>query len=171
MKDIKENENLDKSIQNALNKLISDEWFAGQIYKQFVLLVKPEDRQLIVSEMLDVAADEIDDHLKSLVEFAMSYGFSIPTTYNEMKKYADKADVKLFESCKKNEDAMFYIDKGIEAEKRAIEIYQKYVDDYYFAHDYSDMKLIVQNNYYDEIEHLKKFEFMKNSIEALQKFN
>lgn len=29
----------DKKVQDALNKLISDEWFAGNVYKQFVVLV------------------------------------------------------------------------------------------------------------------------------------
>ena len=162
---------LDKDVQAAIDKLVSDEWFAGQMYKQFVLLVKEEDRSKIAGEMLEIAADELDDHLRSLVEFALSYKFSVPSTYNEMKKLADKEDVKLFENCKKNEDAMFYLGKGIEAEKRAIETYQKYVDDYQFAHFFQDFKLIVQNNYYDEIDHLHKLEFMKDSLEAVQKFN
>lgn len=162
---------LDKDVQAAINKLASDEWFAGQMYKQFVLLVSPEDRSKIAGEMLEIAKDELDDHLKSIIEFALSYDFSVPSTYNEMKKLADKEDVKLFENCKKNEDALFYIQKGIEAEKRAIETYQKYFDDYEFAHFFQDFKLIVQNNYYDEVEHLEKLEFMKDSIEAIQQFN
>lgn len=118
-----DNKELDKAVQAAVNKLVADEWFAGQIYRQFVLCVKAEDRPKIVGEMLDVASDELNDHYKSLVDFALSYGFSIPSTYNDLKKYASKDDVKLFENCKKNEDAMFYIEKGIEAEKRAIDTY------------------------------------------------
>ena len=161
---------LDKDVQNAINKLASDEWFAGNMYKQFVLLVKSEDRSKIAGEMLEIADDEIDDHLKSIVEFALSYGFSVPSTYNEMKKLADKEDVKIFENCKKNEDALFYIQKGIEAEIRAIETYQKYVDDYEFAHYFQDFKLIVSNNYYDEIDHLNKLKFMKDTLEAAQQF-
>ena len=38
MKD--EEEKKDKKVQDALNKLISDEWVAGNVYKQFVVLVK-----------------------------------------------------------------------------------------------------------------------------------
>ena len=34
-----EEEKKDKKVQDALNKLISDEWFAGNVYKQFVVLV------------------------------------------------------------------------------------------------------------------------------------
>lgn len=162
---------LDKDVQTAIDKLVSDEWFAGQTYRQFVLLVKDEDRSKIAGEMLEVADDEIDDHLRSLVEFAISYGFSVPSTYNEMKKEVSKEDLKLFEDCKKSQDAMFYIDKAIEAEKRAIETYQKYVDDYDFAHSFQDFKLIVQNNYYDEVDHLEKFQFMKDTLEAAKSFN
>lgn len=114
---------LDKEVQAAINKLISDEWFAGQTYRQFILLVKDDDRSKIAGEMIEVANDEIDDHLRSLIEFALSYGFSVPSTYNEMKKLADKEDVKLFEDCKKDQDAKFYINKAIEAEKRAIDTY------------------------------------------------
>ena len=162
---------LDKDVQAAIDKLVSDEWFAGQTYKQFILLVKDEDRSKIAGEMLEVADDEIDDHLRSLVEFALSYGFSVPSTYNEMKKEVSKEDLKLFEDCKKGQDAMFYIEKAIEAEKRAIETYQKYVDDYEFAHDFQDFKLIVQNNYYDEVDHLEKFEFMKDTLEVAKSFS
>lgn len=39
-----ETQDKDKEVQAALNKLISDEWFAGNIYKQFVLLVSQKFR-------------------------------------------------------------------------------------------------------------------------------
>ena len=152
-----------------LDKLISDEWFAGNIYKQFVMLVSKEQRNAIKEPMLDVANDELNDHYESLVEFALQNGYSIPTTYNEMKKHADKPDVKLFEECKKNEDAIFYIKHGIESEKRAIETYEQYVD-VDWLNLVPELQLIVKNNFYDEIEHLNTFEFMKTSIEAMQRF-
>lgn len=161
----------DKDVQNAIMKLASDEWFAGNIYKQFVLLVKNEDRNQIAEQMLDIAEDELDDHLKSIIDFALANGFDVPSTYAEMKKHADKDDIKLFESCKKGQDALFYIQKGIEAEKRAIETYQKLVDDYDFAYDFQDFKMIVQNNYYDEVSHLETLSFMKDQLEAAQQFN
>lgn len=100
---------LDKDVQAAIDKLVSDEWFAGQMYTQFVLLVKEEDRSKIAGEMLEIADDELDDHLRSIIEFALSYRFSVPSTYSEMKKLADKEDVKTFENCKKGQDALFYI--------------------------------------------------------------
>lgn len=160
---------LEKEAQKMLDKLISDEWFAGNIYKQFVMLVAPEDRNAIAEPMLDVANDELDDHYRSLVEFALQNGYSVPTTYSEMKKCADKDDVKLFENCKKGQDALFYINNGIEAEKRAIETYEKYVD-VDWLNLIPELQLIVKNNFYDEVEHLKTFEFMNTSIEAMRQF-
>lgn len=40
-----------------------------------------------------------------------------------MKRYADKQDVRDFESAKKSQDAMYYIDKAVASEQRAIESY------------------------------------------------
>ena len=78
--------------------------------------------------MLETSDDELDDHYASLVAFAKQNGYDVPSTYSEMKKYADKGDVKLFESCKKNQDALFYLNEGIKSEERAIETYEKYID-------------------------------------------
>lgn len=64
------NKDIDKDVQALLDKLISDEWFAGHIYKQFVLLVDNEQRYQIEEQLLDTANDEIDDHMMSLVQFA-----------------------------------------------------------------------------------------------------
>ena len=158
-----------KDIQNMLNKLISDEWFAGHIYKQFIMLVKPECRSAISEPMLDVSNDEIDDDYKNLIEFAIENGYSIPVTYNEMKKFADKEDVKLFENCKKDEDAMWYVNKSINAEDRAIKTYEKYVDQNWLNSE-PMLQIIVRNNYYDEVEHLKTFKFIHDSFEAMRNF-
>ena len=59
-------EDKDPSIQRAVNKLMSDEWFAGQMYKQFVLLVSVEERPLIFEKMVETANDELNDHYRSI---------------------------------------------------------------------------------------------------------
>lgn len=159
----------DTKIQAALNKLISDEWFAGQMYKQFALAVKEDERSQIAQQMIDTAIDELTDHIKNLIDFALSNGYDVPTTYNAMKKFADKDDVKLFEDAKQNQPALYYVKKAIESENRAIEAYQKYVDDYAFAHDFQDLKIILQGNYFDEIDHLNNFEFIEKSLDAMEK--
>lgn len=61
------------------------------------MVVKAEDRAVIHDEMLETASDEINDHYNKLVVFALTNGYNIPATYNEMKKFADDEDVKLFE--------------------------------------------------------------------------
>lgn len=65
---MRDNEHIvDKDIQAALSKLVADEWFAGHIYQQFVLLVKPEQREQVQQQFTDTADDELADHLASLV--------------------------------------------------------------------------------------------------------
>ena len=160
---------LNKHIQTALNKLISDEWFAGQIYKNFAMLVKQDDRASIYDEMMDTASDEINDHYVKLIKFALANGYSIPATYVEMKKFADIDDIKLFEKAQKNKDATYYLKISVDAEQRAIDTYEKFLQDKDVMSNV-DMQMILKNNYYDEIEHLKTFKFSLDSIDAMKNF-
>ena len=166
--DNKNKNELDPKIQKMLNKLISEEWFAGNAYRQFVIAVKPEDRDSIKYLMLDIADDELNDHFQSLVDWALDNGYVSPSGYDNMKKYADKKDVQMFEKCQSRKDGLFYIDKGIESEERAIESYEEFVDAD-FLRMVPNLCMIVQNNYYDEQEHLRKLQFAKTSIEAMQR--
>ena len=158
-----------KNIQKMLDKLISDEWFAGNVYKQFVLLIDPQQATTIEELMLETAQDEIDDHLANLANFAARNGYSIPATYGEMKKFADKEDVKLFEKCAKGKDALFYIEEALKSEQRAIEVYDKYVDEDQL-NAVPELQMIIKNNFYDEIDHFKNFKFAKESIEAMKQY-
>lgn len=160
---------LNKRIQAALNKLISDEWFAGQIYRNFAMVVKAEDRAVIHDEMLETASDEINDHYNKLVVFALTNGYNIPATYNEMKKFADDEDIKLFEKGQKNKDAGYYLKISIDAEERAIETYEKFLQDKEVIANV-DMQMILKNNYYDEIEHLNTFKFSLTQYDAMKQF-
>lgn len=146
-----------KYVQAVLDKLISDEWFAGNTYKQFVVLACPQAREQIKDLMLETADDELDDHYASLVEFAQQNGYDVPSTYAEMKKHAEKTDVKLFESCKKGQDALFYFTEGVKSEERAIETYEKYVDDNDVKNTEPQLQVIIKSNYYDEQQHLEDF--------------
>ena len=163
-------EETSKDVQKALDKLISDEWFAGNVYKQFVVLVKDCCRHQIEDIMFETADDELDDHYKSLVQFAKQNGYDVPSTYSEMKKHADKDDVKLFESCKKGEDSLYYLKEGVKSEERAIETYEKYVDDESLKCE-PQLQVIIRNNFYDEQQHLEDFSFAIESIESFNKYN
>ena len=163
-------ENKSKKIQNALNKLISDEWFAGNVYKQFVVLIDQRFKPQIEDLMVETANDELNDHYASLVEFAKQNGYDVPSTYSEMKKYADKNDVKLFENCKKGQDSLFYLNEGVKSEERAIETYEKYVDNEDLKCE-PNLEVIINNNYYDEQQHLEDFNFAIESIQAFARYN
>ena len=163
-------EKKDKKVQDALNKLISDEWFAGNVYKQFVVLVVKRFKPQIEDLMIETSDDELNDHYASLVAFAKQNGYDVPSTYSEMKKYADNADVKLFESCKKGQDALFYLNEGVKSEERAIETYEKYVDSEDLKCEPS-LEVIIKNNYYDEQQHLEDFNFAVESIQAFERYN
>lgn len=99
----------------------------------------------------------------------MQNGFGVPATYNDVKKLADKEDVKIFESCKAGEDAKWYIEKAMEIEDRTLKTYDKYVDSN-VLNKIPELQLIIKNNFYDEVEHLETFKFMLESIDAMQKF-
>ena len=163
------NQELNKNIQSALNKLIADEWFAGQIYKNFAMLVDSQERNLIYDDMMNTASDEINDHYAKLVKFALENDYIIPASYTDMKKFADAEDIKLFEKSQKNKTADYYLKEGIDAEIRAIETYEKFLHDKKVTENV-DFHMILQNNYYDEIEHLNTFKFSMSSYEAMKKF-
>lgn len=173
--DMKDKEDIDASkerkvVQDALNKLISDEWFAGNVYKQFVVLVDNMYKPQVEDIMLETANDELNDHYASLVSFAKQNGYDVPSTYSEMKKYADKGDVKLFESCKKGQDSLYYLKEGVNSEERAIETYEKYIDDESLKCE-PQLQVIIRNNFYDEQQHLEDFNFAIESIESFNKYN
>lgn len=121
-------------MQKALNKLISEEWLAGNTYMLFASALDRADRNYtaVKEAFIDTAVDELQDHMKSMFEFALSYDYDIPSTFSEFKRYADKEDVKLFETFKKGKDSAHYLSLAIEAEKRAIKSYEdvmKNIDD------------------------------------------
>lgn len=157
----------DKDVQTLLTKLISDEWFAGHTYIQFTLLVDKDELAKIADQFIDVASDEMNDHYKNLVEYATNNEYDVPTTYMELKKKADKEDVLAFESGKRGKNALFYINLAIKAEERAISTYEKFVEQDYVKEDH-DLMTIVNNNYYDEVEHLSQFKFLKDQLETIK---
>ena len=61
---------LPKELQNILNRTISAEWFAGNIYALFLTAIKKEDRDKVLNALFETSADEINDHLKCLVKNA-----------------------------------------------------------------------------------------------------
>lgn len=163
-----EDPNYSEKVQKALNKLISEEWLAGNTYMLFVSALDREDRnyKAVREAFFDTAVDELQDHMKSLLDFALSYGYDMPSTFSEFKKYADKEDVKLFETFKKGKDSAHYLELAIKAEERAIKSYEDVLENLEELAVLTELQGILRNNYYDEAEHLESFNFLKYTIDA-----
>lgn len=163
-----EDPNYSEKVQKALNKLISEEWLAGNTYMLFASALDREDRnyKAVKEAFVDTAVDELQDHMKSMLDFALAYGYDIPSTFSEFKKYADKEDVKLFESFKKGKDSAHYLALSIEAEQRAIKSYEEVIEGIDELAVLTELQAILKNNYYDEVEHLDSFKFLKYTIDS-----
>lgn len=161
-----DDDSLSKPMQKMINRLVSAEWLAGNIYALFVTALKKEDLPKVKELLLDTSNDELYDHLRSIVLKAEEYGFDVPSSYKEFTKHADKADVKIFENTKKKQDLLYYVDKVIELEERAIIDYENALelDD---VTSYPELQIVFKSNYYDEKEHLESFKFIKYSLEVL----
>ena len=148
------NEYYNAKIQKILNKLISEEWLAGNMYSFYMQTVDSEERSLVFDMFGTLSDDEIDDHYKSLVDWALLYGYDVPCTIRDIERYASKNAVRLFNSFTKNKDAMYYVKKSIEAEKDAIMSYQEALQSEELV-QFGDLKAIILRNYTDELEHLE----------------
>lgn len=160
-----ENPYMDKDIQKALNKLISEEWIASNMYQQMIFGCIPEERGVIYELFTSIANDEMHDHMKSLVDWCMQHAYDIPCKTAEFKRYASAADVKLLDTFKTKQNAAYYIEKAIESEKSAIESYKAVIDSGNIA-QFTDLQSIIWNNYYDEQEHLEKLNSALIAYEA-----
>lgn len=163
-----EDPNYSEKVQKALNKLISEEWFAGNTYILFANALDRDDRnyEAIRSAFDETAIDELQDHMKSMIQFALQNGYDVPSTFSEFKKYADKEDVKLFETFKKGKDSDYYLKLALESEQRAIVSYEEVVEGLDELAFLTELQAILKNNYYDEVEHLESFNFLKYTIDA-----
>ncbi len=166
-KELEDPDNSQK-VQRALNKLISEEWLAGNTYMLFANALDRADRncQAVKEAFIDTAVDELSDHMKSLLEFAIACGYDVPATYAEFKKHADREDVNLFESFKKGKDSAYYLDLAIEAEKRAVKSYEEVIEGLDELAFLPELQGTLKNSYYDEVEHLESFNFLKYTIDA-----
>lgn len=63
------NSMMNKKVQDALSKLISEEWVAGNLYALMAISCKKDEREIINSLFTDLYNDEIHDHYRSLIEW------------------------------------------------------------------------------------------------------
>ena len=145
-----------KTTQKILNRLISEEVIAASIYEGAVNNVKPEQRKFIEKKFLEIAADEMQDHWKSLTKFATENGFSVPFKFGDIERHASKKMVSKLNGMKPGEDAAYYIQKGLESEVEAIRSFEEALDQEYVY----ELQPILLKCYYDEIQHLEDLQLL-----------
>lgn len=74
--------------------------------------------------------------------------------------------MKLFETFKKGKDSDYYLKLALESEQRAIVSYEEVVEGLDELAFLTELQAILKNNYYDEVEHLESFNFLKYTIDA-----
>jgi ferritin-like protein len=79
---------VDKKLQDAVRKLISEEYFAYQLYLFSKMAVKKEDRCVLFDLFTTIATDELDDHMKTLIDWCVEYNVDVPCSEAEFKKCA-----------------------------------------------------------------------------------
>ena len=146
-----------------LKKLISEEMIAHDMYVGSVIACKDKQRDMIRDMFIHIAEDELDDHAKNLIEWALSNGYDVPFKYKDYEKYAGEATVRQFNTLKSGEDADYYIDQALKAEEDAIASYGEALQ---MEDMPPDLLPILTRNYYDELEHLEELNSLKIACEA-----
>lgn len=155
---------LDRKVNKELQKLISEEFLAWQLYSQFIWAADLEDSVQFAGLFSEIARDEMDDHLNKLVSYAKQRGYDVPCTNEEYLKYAGEPCTKQFKTkIKKAEDLCYYIDEAIEAEQHAVSSYEASMN---VDEIPDDLYQILLQIYYEEIEHLSDLRTLKFTAEC-----
>ena len=156
---------MNDKLQASALKLISEEYLAYQLYTLAGIAVKKEEAPILKGLFGEIAEDELHDHLKELVEWCRQYGYEIPCTETEFKKYADKNASKQVSQLRKGQPAGDYIDEAIKSEEMAIASYKEVLD-YEGTCQFTDLQALLWHIYYDENEHLQNLKTTKIAYEA-----
>lgn len=141
-----------KKIQDMLNKVISEEWIAGNLYRQMILGCSADNRSVIKSLFSTIASDELNDHMTSLIDWAIEHGYDVPSKISEFTKYA-KADATQLEKFKTNQTADYYIAEALKSEQSAVESYTAALDIPEIV-NFTDLQSLLWHIFYDEQEHI-----------------
>lgn len=159
----KNDKNYNPKIQKALNKLISEEIIAHDQYIGSIVATCKCQADQFAQMFVKIADDEYDDHFKKLVEYAIANDYDVPYKYKDYEKYADPKVFKLLNNLKSGEKTQYYIDKAVEAEKLAVDSYSVIASDAELSYDFTS---ILWQIYYDEVEHLEKFQILSDALKA-----
>ena len=156
---------VDKKLQDAVRKLISEEYFAYQLYLFSKMAVKKEDRGVLFDLFTTIATDELDDHMKMLIDWCVEYNVDVPCSEVEFKKYADKKVSRQVLQLKKNKDAGYYLDEARKSEELAITSYKEVLNGEDVC-QFTDLQSILWKIYYEEAEHLRDIDTTRIAYDA-----
>ena len=156
---------VDKKLQDAVKRLISEEYFAYQLYLFSKMAVKKEDRGVLFQLFTEIAQDELDDHMKTLIDWCIEYNVDIPCSEAEFKKCAAVKISRQVSQLKKNKDAAYYLEEARKSEELAIASYKEVLDKDGVC-QFTDLQSILWKIYYEETEHLQKIDTAKIAYDA-----
>lgn len=156
-----------KSLKDAVKTMISEEWFAGQLYLFYTSGLKLDDSASETYELMkELFIDELDDHYINLCNVAKSLEFKIPKNEEDFRKYASDVFVNAYDkTVLQNKDIKFYLEKSIEAEYEAVMSYLGVLNQFETElNEIPELKEVVLNNYYDEIDHYDRLKSILDRI-------
>ena len=156
---------VDKKLQDAVRKLISEEYFAYQLYLFSKMAVKKEDRGVLFDLFTTIATDELDDHMKTLIDWCVEYNVDVPCSEAEFKKCAATKVSRQVSQLKKNKDAGYYLEEARKSEELAIASYKEALEGGDVC-QFTDLQSILWKIYYEEAEHLKDIDTAKIAYDA-----
>ena len=97
----KKNDKLFSSeIQKILSKLISEEQIAHDFYIGCIVATSQDEAEVFMKMFIETAKDELDDHYRKLVDWAVSNDYDVPFKYKDFEKSADGKVFRSFNSLK-----------------------------------------------------------------------
>lgn len=160
-----ENSLASPKLQKVVQAMIAEEYFAYQLYFFSQLAVKAEDRGALRELFAQIAADELEDHMKELVEWCAEYKVDVPATDAEFRRAAAKPMQKVVQDLKKNKNAGYYLDQAIKHEELAIQSYKEALAEREVS-QFTDLQATLWHIFYDENEHLANLTTAKTAYEA-----
>jgi len=132
---MKENESTnpfyDKKIQSILKKLISEEVIANMFYIGCIAAACRCQSSRFKELFTEIAVDELDDHAKHLIEWAVENEYEVPFKLRDYEKFAAKSMVKQLDQLKTKKEAIYYVEEALKSEEDALKSYEdamKYED-------------------------------------------
>lgn len=151
------------SIDDVLNTLVADEFFASLSYKNAAIVAQGSSLNECLELFDKTAEDEYEDHLVKLVNFAQSIGIGIQMNLIEMSKNCTTPAITVGTA----ENTEILIKKLIDAELKAIEAYKLAMKNERIREEYPELINIFADILCDEREHKKELEDVWSSITNL----